>query len=296
MTDGSFIIRLRSNRGSGRRHPADGLRAVFLFGLAQLERVAYPHQHFCGLHPERCRLSTSHMKIPQTSAQNASSSSGAAENTRGPQAVPHTSLNADAVRDAYRRWAKVYDSVFGGVSAYGRRRAVEAVNRLPGHQVLEVGVGTGLALPRYCRDKRITGIDLSTDMLALGRERVREQQLANVETLLEMDAEAMSFADNSFDIAVAMFVASVVPHPVQLMAEMRRVVRPGGWLLFVNHFAAEKGPRWWIERAMAPASHALGWHPDFAFEALLSPQDRARAEITPVQPFGIFTLVQLQND
>jgi phosphatidylethanolamine/phosphatidyl-N-methylethanolamine N-methyltransferase len=208
---------------------------------------------------------------------------------------PRVSLDADAVRAAYRRWAGVYDVVFGGVSAFGRRRAVALVNRLPGTRVLEMGVGTGLALPRYAPDKRVTGIDLSAEMLAQARKRVAELGLDNVESLREMDAEATDFDDASFDIAVAMFVASVVPHPLRLLAEMRRVVRPGGAILFVNHFAAEAGPRWWIERAMAPASRALGWHPDFAMGALLGPDDRARAEAVPVPPFGIFTLVRLAN-
>jgi phosphatidylethanolamine/phosphatidyl-N-methylethanolamine N-methyltransferase len=110
-----------------------------------------------------------------------------------------------------------------------------------------------------------------------------------------MDAEQTVFEDGRFDIAVAMFVASVVPNPRRLFAEMRRVVRPGGHLLFVNHFAAERGPRWWAERALAPASRKLGWHPDFAREALLPPDDLARAEFTPVQPLGLFTLVSLPN-
>ncbi len=208
---------------------------------------------------------------------------------------PHTSLDADSVRAAYRRWAKVYDMVFGGISAVGRRRAVAAVNSLPGRHVLEVGVGTGLALPHYLPSKRITGIDLSADMLDLARKKVTESQLDNVEALHVMDAEKTEFEDGRFDIAVAMFVASVVPNPAALFAEMRRVVRPGGYLLFVNHFAAERGPRWWMERAMAPASRKLGWHPDFSFDALLNPADHARAEFSPVWPLGLFTLVSLPN-
>ena len=214
---------------------------------------------------------------------------------RGPTIVPHTSLDADSVRAAYARWASVYDMVFGGVSAFGRRRAVEAVNALPGTRVLEVGVGTGLALPHYTRAKRITGIDLSAEMLALARARVRERRLTNVDALQEVDAEATGFDAGSFDIAVAMFVASVVPHPRALLAEMRRVVRPGGHLLFVNHFAAERGPRWWAERALAPASRKLGWHPDFAREALLPPEDMEAALFDTVPPLGLFTLVRLPN-
>jgi len=212
-----------------------------------------------------------------------------------PAAKRHAGLDADAVRAAYRRWASVYDTVFGGVSAFGRRRAVEAVNALPGNQVLEVGVGTGLALPHYVPTKRITGIDLSTEMLALARARVVSDGLSQVDALLEVDAEQTGFEDGRFDIAVAMFVASVVPNPRRLIAEMQRVVRPGGHLLFVNHFAAEQGPRWWVERALAPASRKLGWHPDFSRADLLTNAEQSRALFAEVPPLGLFTLVRLPN-
>lgn len=209
--------------------------------------------------------------------------------------APRAGLNANDVRDAYRRWAGVYDTLFGGISAWGRRAAVDAVNALPGRRVLEAGVGTGLALPRYVPGKRVVGIDLSAEMLERARTRVREERVATVESLREMDAEATDFQDGEFDIAVAMFVASVVPHPRRLMEEMCRVVRPGGHILFVNHFAAERGLRWWVERTMAPASRALGWHPDFKFEALLNAEELAAATLRPMPPFGLFTLVHLSR-
>ncbi|SUE45119.1 class I SAM-dependent methyltransferase [Roseomonas gilardii] len=208
---------------------------------------------------------------------------------------PRAALDASSVRDAYRRWAGVYDALFGGVSAFGRKRAVAAVNRLPGARVLEVGVGTGLALPLYRRDLRVTGIDLSREMLEKAAERVTNERLPNVDGLLEMDAEAMAFQDGAFDMAVAMFTASVVPNARQLYAEMSRVVRPGGRLLFVNHFAAEAGPRWWVERAMAPLSRVLGWHPDFELSALLDRETAEIEAIEPCPPAGLFTLVQLRN-
>ncbi len=210
-------------------------------------------------------------------------------------AKPVSALDQASIVDAYRRWANIYDAAFGGISSKGRFKAVSLANRLPGRDVLEVGVGTGLALPHYSKDKRITGIDLSADMLDRARERVREDSIGNVRSLLEMDAEATTFEDASFDIAVGMFVASVVPNPRRLLAEMRRVVRPGGHILFVNHFAAAKGPRWWLERAMAPASRALGWHPDFAMDAIFSADDMARIHSEAVPPFGLFTLVHLES-
>jgi phosphatidylethanolamine/phosphatidyl-N-methylethanolamine N-methyltransferase len=206
---------------------------------------------------------------------------------------PGAAMDAEAVRAAYRRWAGVYDAVFGGVCLLARRRAVSLVNRLPGRDVLEVGVGTGLALPHYSADRRITGIDLSTEMLAQAHKRVADRRIRNVVALREMDAEATDFPDASFDTAVAMFVASVVPNPRALLAEMRRVVRPGGNILIVGHFAAENGPLWWIERALAPASRALGWHPDFVVDALFDAEDLARIEATPAPPFGIFKLVRI---
>ncbi len=208
---------------------------------------------------------------------------------------PRTALDAAGVRDAYRRWAGVYDAVFGGVSAFGRRRAVAEVNRLPGTRVLEVGVGTGLALPRYNGDKRVVGVDLSREMLEKAALRVQAERLGQVVGLAEMDAEHMAFADGAFDIAVAMFTASVVPDAKRLFGEMSRVVRPGGHLLFVNHFAAEDGPRWWVERAMAPLSRLLGWHPDFALRDLLDPELVQVEAMEACKPGGLFTLVRVRN-
>jgi phosphatidylethanolamine/phosphatidyl-N-methylethanolamine N-methyltransferase len=207
-----------------------------------------------------------------------------------------TRLDADAVRSAYRRHAAFYDLAFGAVATAARRRAVSAANALPGNRVLEVGVGTGLALPFYRRTARVTGIDLSSDMLARARTRVAAKGLTHVEALMEQDAEATDFQDDSFDIAVAMFVASVVPHPNLLMAELRRIVKPGGHILFVNHFSASGGPRLAVERAMTPLGRTLGWHPDFPLSALLTPADVARARLEPVPPAGLFTLVHLQNE
>jgi phosphatidylethanolamine/phosphatidyl-N-methylethanolamine N-methyltransferase len=210
-------------------------------------------------------------------------------------AAPRAPLDAQKVRVAYRRWAGIYDTGFGWISRTARREVVAAVNRAPGEKVLEVGVGTGLALPLYDRAKRVTGIDLSAHMLAQARERAAGLALTNIDDLLEMDAQATSFADGTFDIAVAMFVASVVPNPRALVAELRRVVRPGGRILFVNHFAAERGPVWWVERAMAPLSSLLGWHPDFHLNHMFAQTQLRQATIKSMHPLGLFRLIEMDN-
>lgn len=191
----------------------------------------------------------------------------------------------------------MYDLVFGGVSAFGRRSAVAAVNRISqtaGRRILEVGVGTGLALPHYRPDLDVVGIDLSREMLLKARERVTAERITACHGLLEMDAESTAFADGSFDIAVAMFTASVVPDAKKLFAEMSRVVRPGGHLMFVNHFAAEGGFRWWVERTMAPLSRILGWHPDFELTDLLDPAVTRVESREACPPAGLFTLVKVR--
>src|SRR6185436_9077619 len=125
-------------------------------------------------------------------------------------------IDEHAVKNAYRRWAPVYDHTFGKFAAEGRKHAVEIINQRKG-RVLEVGVGTGLSLPNYGRHLEIVGIDLSPEMLEKAREKVDEERLTNVTGLHEMDASALTFGDSEFDTVVAMYVITVVPDPEKVM-------------------------------------------------------------------------------
>ena len=86
----------------------------------------------------------------------------------------------------YRLFAGSYDVVFGPIFHPGRRAAVEVANDRPHQRILEVGVGTGLSLPHFRRDARVTGIDVSKEMLAKARRRVERDRLKQVEALQEM--------------------------------------------------------------------------------------------------------------
>jgi phosphatidylethanolamine/phosphatidyl-N-methylethanolamine N-methyltransferase len=202
---------------------------------------------------------------------------------------------ADEIRTAYARWANNYDFFFNLVMSHSRSVAARTANNVPGVNLLEVGVGTGLALPFYSSTKRIVGIDLSPDMLIKAHNRIAALQLHNVEALLEMNAQATNFQNGEFDIAVAMFVASVVPDPRALLTELRRIVKPGGTIVFVNHFALGRGMIGFAERALAPASARLGWHADFRLHDIFSPSDIATATVAPMRPFGLFQLICLGN-
>lgn len=204
-------------------------------------------------------------------------------------------MDEEAVRDAYRRWAPIYDYTFGKISTAGRRHAVEQINTSAG-DVLEVGVGTGLSLPDYKPHLSITGIDLAPEMLQKARERVQAEGLKNVVGLHEMDAGNLRFPDASFDTVVAMYVITVVPEPEKVMRELARVTKPGGQVLLVNHFSQDDGLRGWVERQMAPFADLVGWHSVFETSRVMVCDDLKLVDRKSLRPWGIFTMMQFKKD
>lgn len=200
-------------------------------------------------------------------------------------------IDTTAVRQAYRRWAPIYDSTFGRVAEAGRRHAVHIINNRQG-SVLEVGVGTGLSLQRYESHLEITGIDLSTDMLNKAETRVEELGLSNVLGLHEMDASALEFGDATFDTVVAMYVLTTVPQPERVMAELERVCKHDGEVILVNHFSQDDGFKGWAEQRMAPLARELGWRPVFPVERVMGFGNLRLAERRALKPFGLFTMLR----
>jgi phosphatidylethanolamine/phosphatidyl-N-methylethanolamine N-methyltransferase len=204
-------------------------------------------------------------------------------------------LDRSTVEKAYARWAPVYDLVFGKVFQAGRSAATAAAERVGG-RILEVGVGTGIALPDYAPTNRLVGIDISAPMLRKAQERVAEHGLTNVEALAVMDAKHLAFPDNFFDVVVAQFVITAVPDPEATLDEFARVVKPGGEIILVNHIGAESGPRKVFELAFAPLARRLGWRPEFPWGRLTAWHDRTGGihfiERRPMQPLGHFSLIR----
>ncbi|MCP1673780.1 phosphatidylethanolamine/phosphatidyl-N-methylethanolamine N-methyltransferase [Natronocella acetinitrilica] len=204
-------------------------------------------------------------------------------------------MDLDSIRSAYRRYANHYDRIFGPVFNPGRKLAMQALDIQSGDRVLEVGVGTGLSLPYYPEESRVVGIDISPEMLAKAQARAREQGLDQVEDLLVMDAEALEFPDNSFDAVVAMYVASVVPHPDRLISEMRRVCVPGGDILIINHFASTNPVLRGLEKGLRPLSKLLGFRPDMDLASLPEQEDFQRIGVRNANIFGYWKLVHYRN-
>jgi len=204
-------------------------------------------------------------------------------------------MDKEAVEKIYNRWAPVYDLVFGAVFDRGRRAAIEASERVGG-RILEVGIGTGISLPHYAPTSRIVGIDLSEPMLRKARERVARQGMTNVENLAVMDAQRLSFANDSFEVVAAHCVVNTVPDPEAALTEFARVLKPGGEIILLSRVAAEVGMRHKLERLFTPVGNRLGWRPDFSWQRLQSWVDQTPGifviENRPVPPLGHFSVIR----
>jgi phosphatidylethanolamine/phosphatidyl-N-methylethanolamine N-methyltransferase len=211
------------------------------------------------------------------------------------RALSVTAVENDFVEGVYDKLAKVYDLIFGPALHPGRIEAIRHMNIQPGERVLEVGVGTGINLSLYPRDATVTGIDFSSSMLEKARERAGRKGLRSMR-LLQMDAADLKFADDSFDIVYAPYLISVVPDPVKVAREMRRVCRRGGRIIFLNHFLSPNPILSRVERLISPLTIHIGFKADLDLPAFLAQADLQPVSIEKVNWPRIWSLVTCVKD
>ncbi len=217
------------------------------------------------------------------------------ENTvEQPVSVHKYSLKHDDVVTAYRRYGRLYNLIFGASMEPGRKKALNAMNCQPNERILEVGVGTGLALPNYPQHVHITAIDLSPDMLRMAKKVVEKHGLRNVD-LQQMDAQKMLFDDNSYDKAAIMYVATVVPDAKAMMSELRRVCKPDADIYVLNHFASRNAVIRTGEKLLLPLSKWLGFDAHFDMDRFVADSGMELLSITPVIGFGYWKMLHLRN-
>jgi phosphatidylethanolamine/phosphatidyl-N-methylethanolamine N-methyltransferase len=176
-------------------------------------------------------------------------------------------MNQEEVKSIYSWYSSVYDKVFGRFFSPRIRIGLDRSRFREGDRIIEVGVGTGISLPLYPAHCKVTGIDLTKEMLDQAFRKKKLHNLAHVD-LMEMDAEQMTFEDDTFDHAVAAFVITVVPNPERMVAEMKRVTKKGGTILIFNHFCSKNPFISWVERVFSPLCERWGWRSDISLDLL----------------------------
>lgn len=168
----------------------------------------------------------------------------------------------DKIAPSYDRQIAFFERVqFGGGREWVCTRATG--------NVLEVAIGTGRNLPFYGSDVRITGIEISPAMLAIARRRATALGL-DVD-LREGDAQALSYADGAFDTVVCVLSLCTIPDPAKAIAEMVRVLKPGGRLLLLDHIGSRFWPVWAGQRLLELFTARAGEHMTRRQLPLLSP-------------------------
>jgi phosphatidylethanolamine/phosphatidyl-N-methylethanolamine N-methyltransferase len=199
------------------------------------------------------------------------------------------------VSRVYAALSPVYDLVFGAPLQRGREAAIAALGIRSGDRVLEIGTGTALTAPLYPRHCRVTAVDFSPSMLRRARARLGRDGLTHVR-LLAADAARLTFADASFDRVCAPYVISVVPDPVGVLRELRRVCRPRGRIVLLNHFLSPNRLLASVERALSPVTVRVGFRSDLDLRALLTAARLRPVGIQKVNWPPIWSLVACTRD
>jgi phosphatidylethanolamine/phosphatidyl-N-methylethanolamine N-methyltransferase len=203
-------------------------------------------------------------------------------------------MDAVSIQVAYKRYARNYNLIFGKIFEHGRKRVIERMDCKPGDWTLDVGIGTGLALNFYPKHATVVGVDISPHMLGIARQKIQQLDSHHIALSL-MDAQQLSFPDNTFDKVSAMYVASVVPNPKLMIEEMKRVCKPNGDIFILNHFSnGHLLPRL-IETMLMPFENVIGFRPYFSMERLIKEGKLHVASVLPVNFFGFWTLIHSIN-
>jgi phosphatidylethanolamine/phosphatidyl-N-methylethanolamine N-methyltransferase len=205
------------------------------------------------------------------------------------------SVDRDLIERLYARFASVYNTIFGPMLQAGREAAMRELPLQPGNEILEVGIGTGLTATLYPSDCRVVGIDLSEPMLREAARHVESHGRTNV-CLWRMDASSLGFPDASFDVVYAAYVISVVPDPVAVLKEMRRVCRVGGHIVLLNHFLSTSPVVSALERWLSPLTARAGFRSDLDLSVLLGQARLEPVSVKKVNTPKIWSLVHCRRD
>lgn len=194
----------------------------------------------------------------------------------------------------YSDFAPFYDKVFGKIFYSRLRRVIEALNIPRGARVLEVGAGTGTSFPAYPRHCEVIGIDVAPDMLARAQEKIRENRWIHLK-VLEMNALSIDFPDSSFDYVMAFHVVTVIPDPIRMIQEAKRVCRPGGRIVIVNHFTSNFPLLGFLTETLDPLTRRLGWRTNLRLKPFIEATDLKIEAVYKLSKLSLYTVLVGSN-
>jgi phosphatidylethanolamine/phosphatidyl-N-methylethanolamine N-methyltransferase len=193
----------------------------------------------------------------------------------------------------YYEFSHLYDRIFTRVFFPRIAAVIQSLSIPPAARVLEVGVGTGLSLEAYPPHCHVTGIDLAPDMLEIAQEKIDRQGWRHIH-LAEMDAQNLTFPENTFDYAMAFHVVSVVPQAELMMRELARVCKPGATVVIINHFRSRHRLFAKVDAMIEPITSRLGWR-TLRLTDVLGPNSIRSARVFKTSRHSLFTVVIATN-
>ncbi len=190
----------------------------------------------------------------------------------------------------YSKFIPAYEAVWPLLVRRRVLRSIDGLGITPGAKVLEVGIGTGLSMPAYPLHADVTGIDLSDEMLAQARLKIAREGWEHI-NVQAMNAQKLDFPDHSFDFVTTFHVVSVVSNPQEMMAEITRVVKPGGKVLIINHFRSENP---WVAHVIDradPLTRHLGWRTNVGYSDVVGELPLEVQVQRKSSPFSLFTIL-----
>ncbi len=208
-------------------------------------------------------------------------------NGNGKGKVPHRSR-------IYSDLSGLYDHVFTRVFSRRIEYVLRNLGIRPGDRGLEVGIGTGLSLDAYPSHCRVTGIDLSAEMLEHAAKKYDPLRHSHIE-LRQMDGMNLEYEDATFDFVTAFHVVTVVPDPKRLVDEMTRVCKPDGKLVIINHFSSPRPAVRTVVNLMDPVTRVLGWSTRLSLEEVLDDETLSLEQRYKTSPWSLFTVVEARK-
>jgi phosphatidylethanolamine/phosphatidyl-N-methylethanolamine N-methyltransferase len=190
----------------------------------------------------------------------------------------------------YSEFAPLYDKIFGKIFYSRLERVIDDLEIPPGAKVLEVGAGTGTSFPAYPTHCEVIGIDLAPDMLTRARQKIENHGWTHLR-VMEMNALSLDFPDNTFDYVMAFHVVTVVPDPIRMISEAKRVCKPGGSIVIVNHFTSDVPVLGSMTEALDPLTRKLGWRTNLRLKPFIEAADLSVERAYKLSKTSLYTVV-----